>query len=1038
MPETVRFDHYEVLRRDDGSLYELGRGAMGITYKAFDTNLQCPVALKVINAATLHSALAQQRFVREARSAAQLRHRNVASVFHLGTGGDTYFYAMEFIDGETLEAFIRRRGALEPTLALKIAAQVARALNAAARFELVHRDIKPANLMLVHEDEELVVKVIDFGLAKSSRKEEGADPTAVSLGGFVGTPHFASPEQLEEKEIDVRSDLYSLGVTLWYMLAGRTPFAGSLAQVMSQHLQKPPPVEQYPEWPEPLVNLLQRLMAKDPADRPQTPAAARVVIERCAEQLAPKDEQEFATMAAAPAAEQPASFAIGNLLAGRYRLVEDRGDTNAGHVFRADCGGRPVRILQVHGDLAPELFTAIEREVEKLARLGHPNVLATHGLERVAEGSFLVFEWTVGFPLTELLRRRRALDPTETVALLTGVAAAVDFAVANGLKRLDLSLSQIRVHFPEIPQENAARELLARPVDTWPPFVAKVNPVTTAAELSMAETWAGGQTVVGGMAAGAADSGQVLELGPRYHQALAALAYELLGGAQTPLPPGGAAGGVRCAPLASLTEGGNEVLWQALDPARSFPAATAMIEALREAESGAPRRRLSPAGGATRIGTTYGPADSPAAAPAATAGPAAPGIATGPPPPAAVPTVGPSGRAVAAAGSSPKGPFILVVIGFGVVALGLLVFIALNLLPAKKRPWARPAAAATPVPAVAPTPGPVAAAQVMPTPAAAAAPAATPAPTPSRQDELRRAVAAAEKLEATSDWRGCVEAYLGVAKEFAESDVGRVRLEMVLARVRAAGGIGAGDFGSWRSPLGEAAGLNIVSAMMLLADNLRPQQPRDAFNWYCAAAAAGQASAMTQIGLLYSNGAGVERDLRRAVDWFRRATDLGDVAGRFLLAECFLAGKGVAKDEAAGVALLEQAMAGGDSRAANQLGICYQRGVGVGRDAAEARRLFERAADLGQPDALGNLGVLHMNGEGVARDPAKAVQCFERGAKKGSGFCMFLYARCLEGGIGIEANSLAATTWYRKAAVAGHPGAIDWCRKNGVPVAAER
>ncbi len=101
MPETVTFDHYEVLTRDDGSLYELGRGAMGITYKAFDTNLRVPVALKVINATYLNSEVARQRFVREARSAAKLRHRNVASVFHLGTEGDTWFYAMEFIDGET-------------------------------------------------------------------------------------------------------------------------------------------------------------------------------------------------------------------------------------------------------------------------------------------------------------------------------------------------------------------------------------------------------------------------------------------------------------------------------------------------------------------------------------------------------------------------------------------------------------------------------------------------------------------------------------------------------------------------------------------------------------------------------------------------------------------------------------------------------------------------------------------------------------------------------------------------------------------------
>src|SRR5271154_5524107 len=127
MPESAIFDHYEVLKREDGSLFELGRGAMGITYKAFDTSLRIPVALKVINGAYLNSEVARQRFIREARSAAKLRHRHVASVFHLGTEGDTYFYAMEFIDGETVDALIRRQGALEPLYALRIATQVTRA-----------------------------------------------------------------------------------------------------------------------------------------------------------------------------------------------------------------------------------------------------------------------------------------------------------------------------------------------------------------------------------------------------------------------------------------------------------------------------------------------------------------------------------------------------------------------------------------------------------------------------------------------------------------------------------------------------------------------------------------------------------------------------------------------------------------------------------------------------------------------------------------------------------------------------------------------
>ncbi len=224
MAELVRFQHYEVLRRDDGSLFELGRGAMGITYKAFDTNLRTNVALKVINATYLNSEVARQRFLREARAAAAIRHPNVATVFHLGNEDDSYFYAMEFIDGETVEAFMQREGAVPTIMALEISAQVARALAAAEKQGLVHRDIKPSNLMLVREagDDEFTVKVIDFGLAKAAEKDS-ADAVTLTQGGFLGTPHFASPEQLEEGELDSRSDIYSLGVTLYYMLAGRTP-----------------------------------------------------------------------------------------------------------------------------------------------------------------------------------------------------------------------------------------------------------------------------------------------------------------------------------------------------------------------------------------------------------------------------------------------------------------------------------------------------------------------------------------------------------------------------------------------------------------------------------------------------------------------------------------------------------------------------------------------------------------------------------------------------------------------------------------------
>jgi serine/threonine protein kinase len=208
-----RYEHYELVTGEDGKPVELGRGAMGVTYKAFDVDLRCLVTLKVISERYLGDESAQLRFLREARAAASVRHTNVASVFHLGRTGSSYFYAMEFVEGETLEHLIKRSWRLDMNLALEIATQVAAGLAAIHEQNLVHRDIKPSNIMVhLKDDGTLRAKIIDLGLAKSLN--EPGDQTAISMpGGFAGTPEFASPEQFAGVGVDIRSDLYSLGVT---------------------------------------------------------------------------------------------------------------------------------------------------------------------------------------------------------------------------------------------------------------------------------------------------------------------------------------------------------------------------------------------------------------------------------------------------------------------------------------------------------------------------------------------------------------------------------------------------------------------------------------------------------------------------------------------------------------------------------------------------------------------------------------------------------------------------------------------------------
>jgi eukaryotic-like serine/threonine-protein kinase len=275
------FDHYEVLGGSTGAPVELGHGSMGVTYRAVDKNLRCPVALKVINARYLKDESARLRFVREARAAARLRHPNVASVFHLGTKNGDYFYAMELVEGTTLHQLIQEKGPMPVPLALEITDQVAAALEAAHKEQIIHRDIKPGNIMLRFNDDRAInVKVIDFGLAKAAAPASSlnSEPGLSLPGMFAGTALFASPEQCAGREVDIRSDIYSLGVTLWEALAAKVPFTGTTFEVISQHLHSPLPLEQLKHVPLPVVGLLKKMLAKNPDERQQTPSELRAEL----------------------------------------------------------------------------------------------------------------------------------------------------------------------------------------------------------------------------------------------------------------------------------------------------------------------------------------------------------------------------------------------------------------------------------------------------------------------------------------------------------------------------------------------------------------------------------------------------------------------------------------------------------------------------------------------------------------------------------------------------------------------------------------
>src|SRR5882762_10119787 len=319
------FGVYEIDCHADGSFCELGRGAMGVTYRATDTSLRRKVALKIIKTDIAErSADARERFVREARAAAALRHEHIATVYQFGMRLETgqYFYAMELIEGETLDERVRRAGPLDARTTIGIAQQVTSALAAAEKHGLVHRDLKPANLMLINPDDAEVmksdqarskrskiralrksgipvVKIIDFGLAKAIHTQ--TDPKSLTHDRFVGTPAFASPEQFERSALDVRSDIYSLGETLWFALTGKPPFAGhTLSEIHRAQKSNALPIEQLKaaHVPSRLRSLLESMLALEPASRPGTHELS-AQLQRCSPEALSKQRMRVALAAAA-------------------------------------------------------------------------------------------------------------------------------------------------------------------------------------------------------------------------------------------------------------------------------------------------------------------------------------------------------------------------------------------------------------------------------------------------------------------------------------------------------------------------------------------------------------------------------------------------------------------------------------------------------------------------------------------------------------------------------------------------------------------
>src|SRR5437870_5827246 len=325
-PGPLKYAHFEVEVGADGFPVELGAGAMAITYRARDTVLNSVVALKVIDRKVAQNPGARSRFLREARAAANIHHPNVAQVTFYGEQDGECFYSMELVEGETLEDRVRRDGPMPLALASEVTEQAARALAVAEVCGVVHRDIKPSNLMLESDaSEALTVKVIDYGVAKvmGPQAEPGAEQTQA---GFIGTPAFASPEQFAgagQLPIDTRSDIYSLGVTLWYLLCGRTPFVGRTMEEIRARQTSELPLEQLRNLhlPGQVISLLKSMLPPDTNDRPQSARELLSAVHSCYARFNPeaRSRRRQLAMAGAALTFTIVAIALGNWLYQRTR-----------------------------------------------------------------------------------------------------------------------------------------------------------------------------------------------------------------------------------------------------------------------------------------------------------------------------------------------------------------------------------------------------------------------------------------------------------------------------------------------------------------------------------------------------------------------------------------------------------------------------------------------------------------------------------------------------------------------------------------------
>jgi serine/threonine protein kinase/Flp pilus assembly protein TadD len=416
---------------------ELGRGAAGIVYRARDASLGRDVALKLLT--SLENPVRRERFRREALALAKLRHPNVVAIHHVGEHQGRAYMVLDLVEGETLQARLRRDGPLPPLEAARLVARLARALHHVHARGVVHRDVKPDNVLLCAGEPLLT----DFGLAK----DLDADQAHLSRDGYcMGTPGYWSPEQArgDVERIGPASDLYSLGATLYAALTGSPPLRGAgsvAAAVMATCDEVPAPASaRRPGVPPGLDAVCARCLAKAPGERYATGDALADDLERV---LARGDAPATGT------ARRPTRATETGRTIGRYELVAELARGGMGVVYR---GRDPaidrevaVKLFAIDERARPGALERFQREARAAGRLRHPGIVPIYDFGVAGTTAYLVMDLVVGETLADLLRRGGPLAPREAARLCEGVARTLSFAHEQGVVHRDIKPANVLV-----------------------------------------------------------------------------------------------------------------------------------------------------------------------------------------------------------------------------------------------------------------------------------------------------------------------------------------------------------------------------------------------------------------------------------------------------------------------------------------------------------------------------------------------------------------------------------------------------------------